>query len=149
MFKDHPQQTQETDTVIGPSVKVEGDFVAESNMIIEGIVAGSIKTEKNLKAGSKSKIFANISASNAFISGEIQGNIKVSGKLELASTAKIFGDIKAQVLVVSNGSIINGKCQMGGLKEKSPRPDFSKQGKIELKTKAAGKTDKSKSRLKK
>ena len=33
----------ETDTIIGPSVKVEGDFVTEGNIIIEGTICGTIK----------------------------------------------------------------------------------------------------------
>ena len=133
MFKEAPL-TNETDTIIGPSVKVEGDFVTEGNVIVEGTICGTIKTAKNLKVGPKSKIFANVSAENALIAGEIQGNIKVNDKLELTSTGKIFGDIKVGTLIVAAGSTLNGKCQMGTIKEKSIKPDFSKQEKIELKT---------------
>lgn len=133
MFKETPT-THETETVIGPSVKVEGDFVTEGNVIVEGMICGTIKTSKNLKVGPKSKIFANISAENALISGEIQGNLKINDRLELTSTGKIYGDIKVGTLIVAAGSILNGKCQMGTIKEKSIKPDFSKQEKIELKT---------------
>ncbi|MEK7167535.1 MAG: polymer-forming cytoskeletal protein [Patescibacteria group bacterium] len=136
MFKENrPEttQTNEIETIIGPSVKVEGDFVTEGNMIVEGTVSGSIRTERNLKVGSKSKIFANVSAENALIAGEVQGNIRVNNKLELLSTAKVFGDVKAEVLIISAGSVFNGKCQMGESKNKSPRPDSARQEKIELK----------------
>lgn len=131
MFKENQPGT-ETQTIIGPTVKVEGDFITDDNVIVQGVVCGTIKTSKNLKVGQKSKIFANIQADNAIISGEIQGNIKINGKLELTPTAKIFGDIKAEVLIVSSGSILNGKCQMGTSKDKSAKPDFSKQEKIKL-----------------
>lgn len=132
MFKETPT-TNEVETIIGPSVKVEGDFVTEGNVIVEGMICGTIKTLKNLKVGSKSKIFANVSAENALVSGEIQGNLKINDKLELTSTGKIFGDIKVGTLIVAAGSILNGKCQMGTAKEKATKPDFSKQEKIELK----------------
>lgn len=135
MFKENQNGT-ETETIIGPSVKVEGDFITEGNIIIEGMVSGTIKTSKNLKIGPKSKIFADIKAESALIAGEIQGSIKVSNKLELTSTAKIFGDIKSETLIVAAGSKINGKCQMGGTKERTPKPDFSKQGKIDLEPKS-------------
>jgi len=134
MFKETPE-TNETETVIGPSVKVEGDFVTEGNVIVEGMICGTIKTSRNLKVGPKSRIFANISAENALISGEIQGNLQISDRLELTSTAKIFGDIKVGTLIIAAGSVLNGKCQMGTTKEKSIKPDFSKQGKIDLKSK--------------
>jgi len=53
MFKETPI-TNETDTIIGPSVKVEGDFITEGNVVVEGMICGTIKTSKNLKVGSKS-----------------------------------------------------------------------------------------------
>jgi len=33
------------DTIIGPTVNVEGNFAGEGNIIIEGEVKGSIKTK--------------------------------------------------------------------------------------------------------
>lgn len=132
MFKEN-QPVNETDTIIGPSVKVEGDFITEGNIIIEGIVCGTIKTSKNLKIGPTSKIFANIWAENALIAGEIQGNLTITGKLEITPTAKIFGDIKTSVISISSGAIINGKLQMADNKNKSIKPELAKQKKIELK----------------
>lgn len=133
MFKEGSGPTNEVDTIIGPSVKVEGDFVTEGNIIIEGTICGSIKTHKNLKVGPQAKIFANISAENALIAGEIQGNLNISGKMELTSSAKIYGDIKVGNLNVASGAMINGKCQMSDNKNRSPKPEFSKQKKLDLK----------------
>ncbi|MFA5029811.1 MAG: polymer-forming cytoskeletal protein [Patescibacteria group bacterium] len=132
MFKEN-QPAGETETVIGPSVKVEGDFVTEGNVVVQGTVCGTIKTSKDLKIGSKSKIFADVSAENALVAGEIQGNIRIGSRLELTSTAKVFGDVKTETLIMANGAILNGKCQMGNVKERSSRPDFTKQAKIDLK----------------
>lgn len=103
----------EIETVIGPSVQVEGNFVANGDIIIEGIVSGSIKTEKNLRVGPNAKIFANISADNALIAGEVQGNVKVRGSLELAGTAKIFGDVKTSSITIESGACLHGKCNAG------------------------------------
>lgn len=132
MFKENMATNQETDTIIGPSVKVEGDFVTEGNIIVEGTICGTIKTAKNLKVGPGSKIFANVWADNALVAGEIQGNLNVGGKLELTSSAKIFGDIKTNVLSIASGATINGKCQMADNKNKAVRPEFSKQKKMDL-----------------
>lgn len=133
MFKETPGSTHETDTIIGPSVKVEGDFVTEGNVIVEGTICGTIKTVKNLKVGPTSKIFANIWADNALIAGEIQGNITIANKLELTPTAKIFGDVKTSNISIASGASLNGKCQMAESKNRAIRPEFSKQKKIELK----------------
>lgn len=122
----------ELETVIGPSVKIEGDFITEGNIVVEGIVSGTLKTAKNLRVGPNSKIFANVAAENALVAGEVQGNIKINGRMELTSSAKIFGDIKVGILIMASGATLNGKCQMGDNKNKSSKPEFSRQEKIEL-----------------
>ena len=100
------------ETIIGPSVKVEGDFKGEGDLVIEGVLIGNIKTKNNLKIGSHAIIQANISANNAFISGKVKGNIHIKGKLELSSTALILGDIKTQVLSMESGALIKGNIDM-------------------------------------
>jgi len=104
---------EEVETIIGPSVQVEGNFVANGDVVVEGVVSGSLKTEKNLRVGEGAKIFANINAANALIAGEVQGNVKIKENLELTATAKIFGDVKTKILSVSAGAILNGKCLAG------------------------------------
>ncbi len=114
------------DTIIAQGVRVEGDFNSKGNIIIEGVVIGSVKTNNNLHVGERAKISASISAKDAFVAGEVQGNIKVKEKLELAPTSKIYGDIEARVLIVNAGAIMNGKCAM---------PDPNAPAKIDKKNK--------------
>jgi cytoskeletal protein CcmA (bactofilin family) len=112
MFKDLYAKEGEVETIIGPSVKVEGDFASKGNVTVEGAVYGTIKTDKDLKVGSAAKISANIIAANAFVSGEVKGNVKVNGKLELSDTSRIFGDVEAKTLIMAAGAVLNGKCSM-------------------------------------
>jgi cytoskeletal protein CcmA (bactofilin family) len=106
------------ETIIGPSVKVEGDFRGEGDLIIEGILIGNLQTKNNLKIGQNAIVEAEIRANNAFISGKIKGNITVKGKLEITSTAIILGDIKAQIISIESGALLKGKLEMpvGNLK---------------------------------
>jgi len=105
--------SNEIETVIGPSVHVEGDFVAVGDIVIEGTVSGKLRTENNLRIGENAKIFANVSAANILIAGEVQGNIKVKDSLELTGSARVFGDIKANTLTIAPGAILHGRCQSG------------------------------------
>lgn len=104
---------KEVETIIGPSIKIKGDFHGMGNIIVDGCVNGSLKTNNNLKIGEKAKVTANVEAKEAKIGGEIKGNVKIKGYLEITSTAKIFGDIEANSLSIERGAIINGKCSMG------------------------------------
>ncbi|OGF28282.1 hypothetical protein A2477_02375 [Candidatus Falkowbacteria bacterium RIFOXYC2_FULL_47_12] len=100
------------ETIIGPSVKVEGNFVGQGNIVVEGIVKGSVKTNGNLSIGGKAKITAAVEAANAIISGEVRGNVTVSGDLELTESARITGDVAAKTLSIARGAALNGNCTM-------------------------------------
>jgi len=112
MFK-REDSVNEVETIIGPSVKVEGDFAAAGDVVVEGAVNGNLKTERHLRVGEQAKIAANVNAGSAVVAGEVIGNITVRENLEITGTGKIFGDIKTKVLTIAAGAVINGKCQAG------------------------------------
>lgn len=101
------------ETIIGPSVHVEGDLKSQGNIQVEGAVSGAIQTSGNLMVGEAAKIRANVQAMNAQVSGYIKGNVTVSERLELSPKARIDGDVVAKVLAVAEGAQLNGRCQMG------------------------------------
>jgi len=104
---------KEVETIIGPTVKVEGDFKADGNVIIEGQVIGSFKTKKGLRIGEGASIKASVEAENAWVGGVIEGNLNIKNHLEIAANAKIKGDIEAQILTMETGAQINGMVKMG------------------------------------
>ncbi|KKQ76128.1 MAG: hypothetical protein UV02_C0056G0013 [Candidatus Kuenenbacteria bacterium GW2011_GWA2_42_15] len=105
-------ESSSVDTIIGPSVSVEGNFKGDGNIIIEGEVKGSLKTKGYLKASETSVIAASIVAGDAEIAGQLTGNIKVKGALEIKNTAIIQGDLEAQAITVAHGAVINGNLKM-------------------------------------
>ncbi len=111
MFKKEGEN--EIETIIGPSVQVEGSFVSSGDMIIEGTVSGSIKTESNLRVGKDAKIIADITAANAVIAGEVQGEVRIKDNLELTATAKIFGDVKTKLIKIDEGAVLQGRLSAG------------------------------------
>lgn len=112
-FTDESQNMQ-AETVVGPSVKIQGDLNSEGNIKIEGQVAGKVKTSQNVFVSPGAKIAADVLAGNAVIGGEISGNLKISGHLVLQGTAHVAGDIACTVLRVEDGALFTGKCSMGG-----------------------------------
>ncbi len=112
MFKDNKETKNSAETVIGPSIKVKGNFYGEGDMIIEGVVEGDIKTDNFLLASKNSKITANIKAKNAKIGGVVNGNLNIDTYLEILSSAVINGDVKASQISIEKGAIFNGKCTM-------------------------------------
>ncbi len=102
------------ETVVGPSVKIQGDLNSEGNIRIEGSVTGKVQTTQSVHVGEKAIITADMQAGNAIIAGQVQGNLKVVGSLILQSTARIHGDIACSVLRVEDGALFSGKCNMKG-----------------------------------
>lgn len=115
------------ETIIGPSVRVEGDFRGEGDLIIEGTLVGNLQTKNNLKIGENAVIEASVKANNAFISGRVKGNLIIKGKLEITSTAIILGDIKTQLISVESGAIIQGSISMPTSESAKDEPRKSKE----------------------
>jgi len=119
---EQPSQSEDNvDTVVGPSVNVEGDFASEGNIIVKGTVTGSVHTSKNLLVEPGAKIVANVRASSATIAGEVRGNMKVKDYVELTATARIVGDIEAQTIAMEAGALLYGKVTMPGLETQETR----------------------------
>lgn len=103
------------ETVVGPSVHVEGDFSSEGNILVKGSVAGNVKTSRLLTVEEGAKISANVRAGDALIAGEINGNVSADNKVELSSSARVLGDIVCKVLAVEAGALVHGKIMMHGI----------------------------------
>lgn len=112
MFNRDDKNSKETETIVGASVVVRGDFHGKGNIIIEGTLEGSLFTEGALFAGENSVITADIKAKEAKILGTVKGEISLAGLLELGPQSIIEGDIKVGRLSVENGAQVNGKIIM-------------------------------------
>ncbi len=130
MDKEFDELNQQADTVVGPSVKIQGDLNSEGNIRIDGQVMGKVRTSQSVQVGEAAKITADVAAGNAIISGEIQGNLKISGGLVLTGTARVVGDISCAILRVEDGAQFTGKCVMQGaqkdknaVKQIEPEPE--------------------------
>jgi len=106
------EKFKDAETIIGASIKVKGNFQGQGNIIIEGMLEGSLKTEANLFIGDSARVVASIESKDASINGEVKGNIKSRGYLALGSTAKIFGDIQYGEISIEKGAVVNGQLLM-------------------------------------
>ena len=105
----------DVETVVGPSVNVEGDLSSKGNIIVKGTVTGSVNTSKQLTVEKGARIIANVKAGNALVAGEVKGNMKIKESLELTASSKILGDITVKTLSVEPGAVLYGKVTMPGI----------------------------------
>ncbi len=118
MFKKNEQSEEvaseeNNETIVGSSVKLEGDLVSSGNISIYGEVAGKVFTDRDVIIGDSAAIKADIKGDNVTVGGRVEGNVKASGKLNITENGKVFGDIIVSSISISDGAMFSGHCQMG------------------------------------
>lgn len=129
------------ETVVGPSVVVEGDFASDGNILVKGTVSGNVTTSRVLRVENGAKILANVKAGEALISGHIKGNVRIADKLELTDTAQILGDVQCQTLVVAAGALMQGKITMKGIVMDEVKPERSRSSRSKDDSSASSMTE--------
>lgn len=101
-----------TETVVGTSLKVEGDLKSQGDIRIDGEVRGSISTDGALLVGTSAKLFANVRAESAEIAGSVEGDLVVARRIALTETARVKGNLTCTELVIAQGAQFSGQSSM-------------------------------------
>lgn len=109
-------------TQIGRSVQVNGDIAGKTDLRIAGRVYGNVSIDGELILEKLAIIEGDVKCGAAILAGVIKGNVDCKSKLLLQDNAKIIGNVKAEQLVINEGAIFQGSCDMNetsaGKKEK-------------------------------
>ncbi len=85
----------------GEAMRVDGNFDGELTSDNGELIVGKTGTVK-----------ATVKVKSAVIEGRVEGNMRASDKIELKQSAHIFGDLQAKTLVVEQGVIFVGNCNV-------------------------------------
>lgn len=99
-------------TIIGQGTQFKGSINANGGLRIDGEVEGDIVTSSEVVVGETGVIKAVVKAKMATVGGAIYGNMEVTDKLELLPSAKVIGDIKVGILIIGEGAVFKGGCEM-------------------------------------
>jgi len=102
----------ELNALLGRGSTFEGKLVFEGTVRIDGKFKGEIHSEGKLIVGENGEIDGEIWVESALISGKVNGNITGKGKIELQPPARFQGNLVAPSLVIQEGAIFDGNCQM-------------------------------------
>ena len=106
-------------SVIGPTLKFNGELSANEDLIIEGEIEGIIAHKgKNLTVGKQGRVYANIRAEVVEIQGEVNGDIRGDDVVKLTKTAVVTGNIQTKRLVMEDGAFFSGSISMQKVEEK-------------------------------
>lgn len=100
--------------VIGKGTVIDGNIIAEGDLLVEGTVRGDVTTKTSLMIGANSVVEGNILAEHAEVAGRVKGTVQATGLLIIRSSSMIDGDVITKNLNVESGSTFNGRFQVGG-----------------------------------
>ncbi len=107
-----PVFTDQVETIVGRDTQFKGTINAGGTVRIDGQVEGEIIAKGDIVIGETGMVKATIQARNATLAGTIHGNCDVTDKLELTPTAKLYGDITTGILIIGEGAVFKGACEM-------------------------------------
>ncbi|HWR39222.1 MAG TPA: polymer-forming cytoskeletal protein [Patescibacteria group bacterium] len=104
--------SDQVDTLLGKDTTIKGTILAKGTLRIDGNVEGDVTTSGDIVVGETGKLVAQIKARSATVAGTINGNLDIQEKLELLSSARLDGDIKVGKLIIGEGAVFHGACEM-------------------------------------
>ncbi len=99
------------EAVIGPQTEIEGSVRTNEGIRIDGKIKGGVSAESTI-IGSTGVVFGDVTSNKVVVGGKVKGNITASDTLELLRSGQILGDIKTSKLIIADGAIFEGNCQM-------------------------------------
>ncbi len=110
------KKNNETDglmnTIIGQDTVINGTLEIKGALRVDGTVKGKIICTDCVTVGSTGIVEAEIEAETAIIAGKMFGNIVTTEKIELQAKCEMEGDLRTKSLVIEQGAIFCGACNM-------------------------------------
>jgi cytoskeletal protein CcmA (bactofilin family) len=117
------KSSEEISGFLDQGTHLTGELQYSGTMQIDGNFHGSIATNDTLLVGEHAIVHADIKVGSLEIHGRIFGNIEAKRRVELYSTGRVRGDIHTPVLIISAGSVFDGRCQMAGENQEEGAPE--------------------------
>ena len=99
-------------TIIGKDTTITGTLEIKGALRVDGTVKGKIVCNDTVTVGSTGLVEAEIEANVAVIAGKMVGNVATTEKIELQAKCEMEGDVRTKSLVIEEGAVFCGACNM-------------------------------------
>jgi cytoskeletal protein CcmA (bactofilin family) len=100
------------ESIIGPTLRIEGNLIIQKGVRIDGIVDGNILQQDGQNAvvaiSEHAVVTGDVRANSVIVAGHLKGNIFSNTRVELIKTARIDGNISYNSIGMEIGAAING-----------------------------------------
>ena len=107
-FKDETQ----INGLLDKGCTFEGKLTFDGTVQINGNFNGDIFSDGTLVVGPDAHVNAKIMVNTLIVNGKVEGVVEAKSRIEIRSAAQLFGDILTPGLVIEDGGILQGRCQM-------------------------------------
>ena len=107
---------------LGNDTKFEGKLTCHGTIRIDGHYKGEISAQGTLIVGEEGMVDSHVHARYIVISGEVHGDVVADEKIEIRPPGKVFGNIQAPSIVINQGVVFEGSCQMLEAKKGVEKP---------------------------
>lgn len=98
---------------IGSGTVLTGETTFQAMLRIDGHLTGRVSSaDGTLIVGSTGRVDANVQVASAMVNGTINGDVIATERLELGRTAHVVGNIQTPRLLMEDGAILEGGCNM-------------------------------------
>jgi len=99
-------------TVLGPTMRLDGEISGEDSVAIHGRVKGSITSEGLCRIAAGAEFHGTLHARLAILEGRVDGRVHSRGKTELGAEAQVTAEIEARTVAMADGCVFDGAIHM-------------------------------------
>jgi cytoskeletal protein CcmA (bactofilin family) len=124
-----PAPGSEKRTVIAGPTRVEGRVLGSGEILVEGMIKGTIDSDGKVRVNERGRVEADVHARLVAVAGTVTGNITADDRIILEPTAQVDGNITAPRILIEDGATFKGQVNMrapersGGFQTSSARKD--------------------------
>lgn len=112
--KNNVENIKDIKAYLGEDTVFSGTLSFNGVVRIDGKMDGEVNTDDTLIVGENGVLEADITAGTVICRGKIKGTIQASKRIEIHTNSEVVGNISAPALLVENGAIFDGNCDMTG-----------------------------------
>jgi cytoskeletal protein CcmA (bactofilin family) len=100
------------ETIIGKGTEITGSISGQGIIRLDGKVTGMEVRYGEVIVGESGEVAGDIEAKQITVAGLVRGNITADSKVEIVGTGKVIGNICSERLLISEGAVFHGTCDM-------------------------------------
>lgn len=99
-------------TFLAPGVRVEGTIVTSAPLRVDGFLKGEIQADGEVTIGESGRVEGPVRGKRILVAGIIEGAVDATGELRILPTGQLIGNVRTPNLVVEEGALFKGMCEM-------------------------------------